>query len=100
MQCRFFLNTIGGRVGLVVGPRPWGRRIPGSKPDSAKDLSCVGRLHAKSYVRGQTFSRWRGAEVWRGGCQLRHCPRHLPAAQNYEIGPKIALVLLQNSTLV
>ncbi|GBL78703.1 Jerky -like [Araneus ventricosus] len=45
-------------------------------------------------------SRWRGVEVWRGGCQLRCRPRHLTEVQNYEVRPKIALVLLQNGTLI
>ncbi|GBN90476.1 hypothetical protein AVEN_238463-1, partial [Araneus ventricosus] len=31
-----------GRGGLVVRSRPWGRRVPGSKPDSTADPSCMG----------------------------------------------------------
>ncbi|GBM29959.1 hypothetical protein AVEN_167437-1 [Araneus ventricosus] len=42
--------------------------------------------------------------VWCGslerGCQLRCYPRHLTTVQNYEVRPKIALVLLQNGTLI
>ncbi|GBL83396.1 hypothetical protein AVEN_110700-1 [Araneus ventricosus] len=59
-----------------------------------------GLLYVKSYVGEQTSSRWCGAEVWRRGCQLRCRPRHLTEVQNYEVRPKIALVLLQNGTLI
>ncbi|GBM25987.1 hypothetical protein AVEN_223121-1 [Araneus ventricosus] len=37
-----------GRGGLVVRSRLWGRRAPGSKPDSTEDPPCMG--HVKSYV--------------------------------------------------
>ncbi|GBN49777.1 hypothetical protein AVEN_74068-1 [Araneus ventricosus] len=35
----FFMQ---GRGGLVVRPRLWGRRIPGSIPDSTEDPPCMG----------------------------------------------------------
>ncbi|GBM24537.1 hypothetical protein AVEN_217118-1 [Araneus ventricosus] len=31
-----------GRGGLVVRSRPWGRRVPGSRPDSTEDPPCMG----------------------------------------------------------
>ncbi|GBL73201.1 hypothetical protein AVEN_159266-1 [Araneus ventricosus] len=33
---------IEGRGGLVVRSRLWGRRVPGSKPDSTDDPPCMG----------------------------------------------------------
>ncbi|GBL74872.1 hypothetical protein AVEN_243715-1 [Araneus ventricosus] len=30
-----------GRGGLEVRSRPWGQRVPGSKPDSTEDPPCV-----------------------------------------------------------
>ncbi|GBO24807.1 hypothetical protein AVEN_180117-1 [Araneus ventricosus] len=53
-----------------------------------------------SYIVPPGSPRWCGVEVWRGGCQLRCRPRHLTEVQNYEVRPKIALVLLQNGTLI
>ncbi|GBM07910.1 hypothetical protein AVEN_102374-1, partial [Araneus ventricosus] len=49
-------------------------------------------------AEGQTPSRWCGAEVWRGVCQIRRRPRHVTAVQNEEVSPKIAFMLLQNGT--
>ncbi|GBM04765.1 hypothetical protein AVEN_215875-1, partial [Araneus ventricosus] len=43
-----------------------------------------GLLHVKSYVVGQTSSRLCGAEVWKGGCQLKCLPCHLTEVQNLE----------------
>ncbi|GBO08880.1 hypothetical protein AVEN_140990-1 [Araneus ventricosus] len=91
-------NKLGGRGGLVARSRLWGRRVPGSKPDSTEDPSCIGPT---AFTRsGQTSSRWCGAEAWRGGCQLRCRPCPRTAVQNYEVRPKIALALLQNETLL
>ncbi|GBO19437.1 hypothetical protein AVEN_179272-1 [Araneus ventricosus] len=56
-----------GRGGLVVRSRPWGRRVAGSKPDSIEDPSCIGPVACQIIRRGQTTSRWCGAEAWRGG---------------------------------
>ncbi|GBM28137.1 hypothetical protein AVEN_224194-1 [Araneus ventricosus] len=89
-----------GRGGLVVRSRPWGRRAPGSRPDSTEDPPCMGPAARYIIRSGQTSSRWCGVEVRRGGCQLRCRPRHLTEVQNYEVRPKIALVLLQNGTLI
>ncbi|GBN79373.1 hypothetical protein AVEN_82288-1 [Araneus ventricosus] len=36
------LTFIRGRGGLVVRSRLWGRRVPGSKPDSSEDPLCMG----------------------------------------------------------
>ncbi|GBM18282.1 hypothetical protein AVEN_224163-1 [Araneus ventricosus] len=56
-----------GRGGLVEKSRLWGRRAPCSKPDSTEDPPCM-RPAARQIIRsGQTPSRWRGAEAWRGG---------------------------------
>ncbi|GBO32729.1 hypothetical protein AVEN_247776-1 [Araneus ventricosus] len=42
--------------------------------------------------------------VWCGslerGCQFRRRPRHLTTVENYEVRPKIGLVLFQNGRLV
>ncbi|GBM02425.1 hypothetical protein AVEN_76477-1 [Araneus ventricosus] len=39
----FFPSKLpGGRGGLVVRSRLWGRRVPGSKPDSTEDPPCMG----------------------------------------------------------
>ncbi|GBM90656.1 hypothetical protein AVEN_141686-1 [Araneus ventricosus] len=34
--------SIPGRGGLVVRSRLWGRRVPGSRPDSTEDPPCMG----------------------------------------------------------
>ncbi|GBN11805.1 hypothetical protein AVEN_47113-1 [Araneus ventricosus] len=41
-------------------------------------------VHVKSRW-GQMSSCCCGAEVWRGGCQLRYRPHHLTAVQNYKV---------------
>ncbi|GBN09386.1 hypothetical protein AVEN_177275-1 [Araneus ventricosus] len=56
-----------GRGGLVARSRTWGRRAPGSKPDSTEDPPCMGPAARQIIRSGQTPSRWRGVEVWRGG---------------------------------
>ncbi|GBM47448.1 hypothetical protein AVEN_6131-1 [Araneus ventricosus] len=62
------LKRTSGRGGLVVRSRLWGRRVPGSKPDSTEDPPCMGpAAHAKHISSGQTSSRWCGVEAWRGG---------------------------------
>ncbi|GBN36750.1 hypothetical protein AVEN_29507-1 [Araneus ventricosus] len=70
------------------------------RPDSTEDPPCMGPAARQIIRSGQTSSRWCGVEAWRRGCQLRCRPRHLSAFQNYEVRPKIALVLLQNGTLI
>ncbi|GBO28066.1 hypothetical protein AVEN_37790-1, partial [Araneus ventricosus] len=69
-------------------------------PNPLKIPRVLGLLHVKSYVGGQTSSRWCGAETWRGRCELRCRPRHLTVVQNCDARPKITLVLLQNGTLM
>ncbi|GBN76348.1 hypothetical protein AVEN_109211-1 [Araneus ventricosus] len=59
----------------------------------------VGLVFVKSDVVDQASSLWCGAEVWRGRCQFRHS-HHLTAVQCNKVLHKIALVLLQNRTLV
>ncbi|GBN34301.1 hypothetical protein AVEN_163358-1 [Araneus ventricosus] len=44
-----------------------GRRVPGSKPDSTEDPSCIGPVARQIIRRGERSSRWSGVEVWRGG---------------------------------
>ncbi|GBM55200.1 hypothetical protein AVEN_182151-1 [Araneus ventricosus] len=43
-RLRFLASSVPGvgRGGLVVRPRLWGRRAPGSKPDSTEDPPCMG----------------------------------------------------------
>ncbi|GBN97226.1 hypothetical protein AVEN_82096-1 [Araneus ventricosus] len=96
----FLLKIYKGRCGLVVGSRLWGRRVAGSKPDSTEDPPCMGPAALEIMRSGQTLSRLCGVEAWRGRCQTRRRPRRLTVVQNYEIRPKIALVLLQNGTLI
>ncbi|GBN85259.1 hypothetical protein AVEN_41124-1 [Araneus ventricosus] len=70
------------------------------RPDSNKDPSCNGPVAHKSYVWNQTSFCWCGAEIWRGGCQLRCCPCHLPTVPNDEVHPKIASFCFKNRTLI
>ncbi|GBM22325.1 hypothetical protein AVEN_121142-1 [Araneus ventricosus] len=60
-----------GRGGLVVRRRPRIRRVPCSKPECTEDPSCIGTLHATSFIGDQTSSRCLDAEVWKGGFQFR-----------------------------
>ncbi|GBM27156.1 hypothetical protein AVEN_207489-1 [Araneus ventricosus] len=41
---------ITGRGGLVVRSRLWDQRVPGSRPDSTEDPSCIGPI-ARSIIR-------------------------------------------------
>ncbi|GBO25626.1 hypothetical protein AVEN_170732-1 [Araneus ventricosus] len=88
-----------GRV-CKYASRPWGRKAPGPRPDSTEDPPCMGPAARQTIRSGQTPPRWRGVEARRGGRQPRCRPRHLTKVQNYEVRPKIALVLLQNGTLI
>ncbi|GBN16142.1 hypothetical protein AVEN_22442-1 [Araneus ventricosus] len=56
-----------GQGGLVVRSRFWGRRVPGSRPDSTEDPPCMGPVVRQIIRSGQTSSRWCSVEVWRGG---------------------------------
>ncbi|GBN90589.1 hypothetical protein AVEN_180277-1 [Araneus ventricosus] len=82
---------------LVVRSRPRGERIPGSKPDSTEEPQCK-RVWLKLNPSGPNVLPL----VWCGslerGCKLRCRPRHLTTVQNYEVCPKIPLVLIQNAT--
>ncbi|GBN87606.1 hypothetical protein AVEN_79573-1 [Araneus ventricosus] len=55
---------------------------------SLRSKCVLDLLPVKSYVGGKTSSRWCGAEIWRGGCHLRCCPRHLSLAKSYGAIPK------------
>ncbi|GBL77439.1 hypothetical protein AVEN_41835-1 [Araneus ventricosus] len=68
-----------------------GWRIPGSKPDS----TIWGPLCAKSHIEAKCHP---GGVVRELGLRCR--PRHLTVDQNYDIRPKITVVLLQNGTLI
>ncbi|GBN63120.1 hypothetical protein AVEN_260281-1 [Araneus ventricosus] len=48
--------NIRGRGRLVVRSRMWGRRVPGSKPDSTADPSCNGPVAHQIIRRGQKSS--------------------------------------------
>ncbi|GBM78439.1 hypothetical protein AVEN_96774-1 [Araneus ventricosus] len=92
--------------------RPTRQRWPSRKVSSLgqKGSMFETRFHRRSAVygacctliirSGQTSSRWCGVEVWRGDASSGCRPRHLTVVQNCEIRPKIALVLLQNETLI
>ncbi|GBO03691.1 hypothetical protein AVEN_188121-1 [Araneus ventricosus] len=60
------LSQPGGRGGLVLRSRSWGRRAPGSKPASTVDPPCMGPATFQIIRSGQTPSRWCGVEAWRG----------------------------------
>ncbi|GBL82686.1 hypothetical protein AVEN_263751-1 [Araneus ventricosus] len=86
---------------LVARCRPRSPKVPGSKPGSTEDPSCIGPaahkiIHRESNVLPLV---WCGVSLERG-FQLSCCPRHLTAVQKYEVCPKIALVSLQNATLI
>ncbi|GBL89613.1 hypothetical protein AVEN_173910-1, partial [Araneus ventricosus] len=86
-----------GRDGLLVKNRNWGRRVPGSKPNSTEVSPFMGPLHVKSYVIAK---RPTTDVVWKFG-KGDPALRHLTVVQNDE-GPshKIALALLQNGALI
>ncbi|GBN38781.1 hypothetical protein AVEN_112832-1 [Araneus ventricosus] len=78
---------IRGRGGLVVRSRPRDKRVIGLKPDSTEDPPSIKPVVHKIIHNSQTSSHWCGVEVWRGECQFRCHPHHLPAVQNYEVRP-------------
>ncbi|GBL93895.1 hypothetical protein AVEN_153652-1 [Araneus ventricosus] len=86
----------GVRPCLMVRFRPWGRRFQVRNPTPLKNRRRAGLVHAKSVEANALQPAWRGS--LERGCQLRCRPRHLIAIQNYEVCPKIALVLIQNGT--
>ncbi|GBN30770.1 hypothetical protein AVEN_158639-1 [Araneus ventricosus] len=87
--------------GLVVRPQLWGRRVPGSKPDSTEDPSCIGIAVCEIIFRGPNILPlvWCGSLKW--GRQLKCRPRHLTDVQNYEVRLKIDIVFaLEKGTLI
>ncbi|GBM66922.1 hypothetical protein AVEN_199898-1 [Araneus ventricosus] len=96
----WFKDCVQDRGGLVVGSRLWGRRAPGSKPDSTENPPCMGPASRQIIRSSQMSSRWCSMEDWRRGCQLGCRPHHLTVVKNYEVRPTIALVLLRNGTLI
>ncbi|GBM42001.1 hypothetical protein AVEN_137549-1 [Araneus ventricosus] len=63
-----------GSGDLVVRSRLRGRRVPASKPNSSKDLPCMGP--AASWSNGIPLVRCGSLER---GCQFRRYPHHLTA---------------------
>ncbi|GBM35986.1 hypothetical protein AVEN_78085-1 [Araneus ventricosus] len=78
----------------ALGPEGFQAR----NPIPQKIRLVLGILHVKSYVSGQMSSRWCGSSERE--CQIRCRPRHLTAAQNYDVCSKIALMLLLNRMLI
>ena len=87
----------GGLVGRVSSTRPEGSEF--ESRFHGRTVVCAGWC-TLNLVVGQMYSRWCGVDVLRGGCQLRCRPRHLTGVQNDDVRPKIAIVLLQNGTLI
>ncbi|GBN66143.1 hypothetical protein AVEN_116988-1 [Araneus ventricosus] len=50
----FFVELDTGRCGQVVRSRIWGRRVPGSKPDSTEDPPHMGPAACQTARSGQT----------------------------------------------
>ncbi|GBL84980.1 hypothetical protein AVEN_42230-2 [Araneus ventricosus] len=75
---------IRSRGGLLVRFRLWVWRIPSLKADSTLYPPRVWAAHTNRAFVGQTLSRWRDAEAWRGGCQPRCRTVHQIASQDYE----------------
>ncbi|GFS91907.1 uncharacterized protein TNCV_1930871 [Trichonephila clavipes] len=79
-QCR----TMWQRGNLLVKllDRDW--RIMRLSPVRLK-IRRLGKRCTLNLSRAQTFSRWCGVVVGRGGSQLRCCPHHLTMVQNDEV---------------
>ncbi|GBO36307.1 hypothetical protein AVEN_167960-1 [Araneus ventricosus] len=92
MSCLPFL-WVGGHGDLIERSRLEGRKV---FRFGTRFLCRLCEPDVKSCAVAQTSSRWIGAQVWRGRCQFRCHPRHVTAAQNYEVRPDVALVLLYN----
>ncbi|GBL78005.1 hypothetical protein AVEN_143322-1 [Araneus ventricosus] len=85
-------KTYSGRGGLVVRSRLRGGRIPGSKPDSTENTSCIGPVARKIIYRGPNVLPlvWPGSlERW---SHLRCRPRHLTEVYSSEVRHKIPIV--------
>ncbi|GBM13466.1 hypothetical protein AVEN_40406-1 [Araneus ventricosus] len=86
--------------GLVVKVRLRDQRASSSEPDSSEDPPCVRAactLNSTSWAK-----RPLGGEVRKFGygAPAQVSPCHLTAAQNYDVRPKIGLLLLQEGTLI
>ncbi|GBM06167.1 hypothetical protein AVEN_99512-1 [Araneus ventricosus] len=84
----------------MVRPRLRSRRVPGCKPDSTEDPPVWGLLQVKSCAEVKHPPVGVMSKLGKCGAKLRCRPRHLTAVQNYEVRSKIALVLLQNGSLI
>ncbi|GBM80851.1 hypothetical protein AVEN_205053-1 [Araneus ventricosus] len=85
---------IRGGGGLVIRCRPQSRGFPGLKLHSTEYPSLIGP--ASSYIirKGSNVlpKVWYGNMEWASSSGCRS--RHLITVQNYEVRPKIALILL------
>ncbi|GBM63139.1 hypothetical protein AVEN_150266-1 [Araneus ventricosus] len=91
-------KTVLNQSGLVVKSRLRGWRVPGPKPDFTEDPPSMWACCTLNHT-------WSALPLaWCGGMErevpARPHPRHLTAVQNCEVRSKIALVLLQNGTLM
>ncbi|GFX84034.1 uncharacterized protein TNCV_4858421 [Trichonephila clavipes] len=68
----------------VVKVSDHGRHVMSLSPIPLK-ICRLGEEYALNLSRTQTYSRWCGVVVRRGGCQLRCHPRHLTMVQNDEV---------------
>ncbi|GBO23477.1 hypothetical protein AVEN_150936-1 [Araneus ventricosus] len=94
LQYVFFFGFRMDRGGLVVRSRLWDGGFEVPNPIPLKIRRVWGLLHAKS---DEVAKRPPVCVVRKFGEGCR--PRHLTMVQNYEVRPKITLVLLQNGTL-
>ncbi|GBN99667.1 hypothetical protein AVEN_10106-1 [Araneus ventricosus] len=94
VTCTPFYSTDEGHCGLVIRSRIRGRRFTGSKPYSTEETPCKRAWCTLNQSEPSVLPLvW--LETLEKGCQLRCSLRHLTAVQNFEVRPKIALVLLQ-----
>ncbi|GBM17247.1 hypothetical protein AVEN_223789-1 [Araneus ventricosus] len=106
-----YLSRILSRGGLVVRPR--GLRVPGSNPNSTNEPPCKWSWCTPNVLplvwcpQPTSTDSPIGFRVHVGvvrkfgeGWQIRCLPRHLIVVQNNEVRLKIALMLLQNGTLI
>ncbi|GBL72346.1 hypothetical protein AVEN_115286-1 [Araneus ventricosus] len=93
---------------FVKGPRwPSGKALASGSgplarnPIPPKIRRVWGPLHAKSYAVAKRPPAGAARKLGGGWRHQPRCPpRHLTVVQNYEVRPKIALVLLQNGALM
>ncbi|GBM13487.1 hypothetical protein AVEN_40423-1 [Araneus ventricosus] len=91
--CHSITHSLTGRGALVVRSHLRGRWVSGSNLYSNENPPCM--LHAKS----QIVAKRPPSDVERKCREMRY-PHHLTAVQSYDVCPKIALVLLQNGSLI